>query len=325
MPFLNLNYGLVIFEDKNASKNPNIKLPDMSIQYEDLSANNDKSDRGSVSPGQIKEISTSARSLLANSTTEIEIVRHLESQGSNLVRLYWTGVGTAPVFRTNRNIGGSATTEVEFTRINDYVARVKNISGGAWSLADVQVGDYLKTDTTNDIVSSTLPEANQGKEFYITSKGVDFIDFVDNGAISEAVCVLGADFAGSLKVLSQGPVFKADILKLEGGNFNPSNYGKFEVLDVSDDYIEFANPAGVEETVLFTAGSMVVYEYLIGFVHIRATGPFKIKFDDQSVWTNIGLIGYDNAMFLGSVSTYKIQIKNDNAKTITYSIQTVQL
>jgi hypothetical protein len=238
------------------------------------------------------------------------------------MRIVWTGTGTNPVFRVLRSIGGSATTTVSISRVTPYVARIQNIGGTSWSgLASVQVNDLLRFEKTTDSFTSPFSSTNQGKTYRIQAKGADYIDFVDNGEVSlDSNIVLGANFAFALRVISPSPVKINDIIEIEGAGINPSNIGKFTVTDVSSDYIEIINPLGYPETVLYGTNSLIVYEHLIGFLHLRSNGRIHLKFGNQTEWVAIEKLGTE-AIFLGSICTHKIQAKNDNLDPVTISLQ----
>lgn len=324
MSFLNLRYGFLIHEDDTNDRNPDIRNPDISKNIEGVPVSLERSEKVVVYNNEIKDVATTARPLLWDATTELKFDRYIDAQSN--VRLTFTGTGTAPVFRTNRAIGGGADTEVEITRVTDFVARIKNTAGTAWTLAGVQVNDLIRFEKTDDAFTSPFAEANQGKEYVVQAKGADYIDFVDNGNASvETIGApgLGADFAKALKVVSQSPVRKGDTLEV-AGSMNPSNQGKFEILDVSDDYIEFVNPTAVEETVLVGTDTFVVYEYLIGFLHLRSNGPIKVRFGEQSEWVQIDTLR-DEGVFIGSTCTHRIQAMNDRSDPVVISVQTAMV
>ena len=319
MAYLNLKYGLLIYEDTDNTRNPDIRLPDISKQIEGVVVEYDKSERLSIYSNEIKDIATTQRSVAWDLTTQMQFLRPLSTK--TLMRFQYTGTGTAPVFRTNRAVGGAADTEVTVSRLTDYVARIQNVAGTAWSLGGVAVNDFIRFESDTDTFTSPLAEANKGKQYLVQSVGADYIDFIDNGGASvESNTVLGADFSDVVKVISQGPVKVGDIIQISGSGINPSNRGKFEVLDVSDDYIVVDNPLGVPETFLYSTNSIVVFEYLIGFVHIRASGSVKIRFGDQTEWLQLDRLGSE-AIFFGSACTHKIEAMNDQATPITISIQ----
>ena len=317
MAFMNLNYKLLIFEDCSG-KQPEVRLPDISKSIENVAVEFDKSERFVIYSNEIKDIATTQRPLLIDSSTEFNIYRPKDS--SDVMRLEYTGNGTAPAFRTNRSIGGSATTVAQITRVTNYVARIQNTGGTAWSLSNVQVNDHIVFDQSTDSFTSPFSSNNQNRVYIVQNKGVDFIDFVDNGVQSNESVTLGADFAKALKVLSQSPVKLQDYLQISGSGINPSNVGKFEITDVSDNYLEFINPMGVDEIVATGTNSIVVYEYLIGFIHLRASAPVKIRFGEQTEWILIDRIGVE-ALFIGSPCTHKIQAFNDRSETVSLSIQ----
>lgn len=320
MPFLNLNYNLLVYEDQNNPKNPDIRLPDFHKNIEGVVVDFDKSDRFVVYQNETKDIITTQRPVTWDLTTELEFTKPFNQQ--SLTRLQYTGTGTAPNFRTNRSINGASDTIVSISRVNNYVVRVQNVGGTVWSLTNVQNGDFLRIEASNDLgFTSPFAAQNQGKELFVQAKGSDYIDVVDNGVVAEDPNVtLGSDFDKVLKVLSLGPVKKYDLIQISSdGGVNPSNAGKFEVQDVTDTYIEYTNPLSVNETFTYSA-EVVVYEYLIGFLNLRSSGPIQIRFDNQQEWISLGRLGTE-AVFVGSVSAHRIQARNINPDTVSLSIQ----
>ena len=335
MPFLNFDYNLLVYEDLDP-KNPNARIADMTQKYDQVPAERDHSDRLVVYPGEIKDIAVTSRVLSWDSSTELSISRPLAAD-ENIIRMSHTGVGSAPIFRTNRNILGDATTSVAITRVTGYVARIQNISGLAWDLSSVQVGDEIRFEKTTDAITSPFAANNQGRHFTVQAKGADYIDFVDNNAIStETSVTLGSNFSYVLKVVSATPVkarksgpggvlvHQGDFFEISGAGINLSNHGKFEILDVSDDFIEYGHPQATDETFLLGTNSLAIYEYLVGFVHIRSTGAFRVRFDTQTEWTTVGKIA-NTAVFMGSVCAHKIQVLNHMEDSVEISIQTLQV
>ena len=319
MPFLNFKYGFVIYEDRVDNKNPNIRIPDISNDIQNVTVNNDKSERITVYPNEVKDIATTTRPLLWDNTTELQFIRPFSAE--SIVRVRHTGTGAAPNFRTNRNIGGDTDTEVTISRLSDYVARIQNTGGTAWDLSAVQINDIIQFSSTNDLSTSPFSETNAGREYVVQAKGSDYIDFIDNSsAVPEGPVVLGADFAQILKVVSQGSVKVGDLIEINGNDINPSNHGKFEIVSVSDNYVDIINPFVAEETVLIDTNTFVIYEHLIGFIHLRANGAFKVKFGEQQEWVSIDMLGKE-AVFIGSICTHRILSKNDGPDPVTVSIQ----
>lgn len=320
MPHLNLNFQALIYEDIS-ERNPLIRLPDLSKSIQGVSVQYDKSDRILLNPSEAKDIAVTTRALAFDSTTQLSFERPIEND--DRLRIKWTGTGTNPVFRTLRALGGDATTVVSIARVSPYVARIQVQSGTAWTTGPVQVGDLLRFEPNTDDLTSPFSETNVGKTYQIQSKGSNYLDFIDNGQASlDSNITLGADFASVLRVLSTGPVKIGDTLEVSGTDINPSNHGKFTLTDVSSDYVEIISPFGAEQSVLWDSSDALftVYEYLIGWVLARGTGPFKIRFGAQQQWAQVDRIG-DTALLLCSVSTYKIEAMNDSLDPVEISIQ----
>lgn len=320
MPHLNLSFSALIYEDIS-EKNPSIRLPDLSKNIQGIGVQYDKSDRILLNPSETKDIVVTTRNVLWDITTELQFLRFIS--GDDRMRIKWTGNGTNPSFRILRSIAGDATTVVSISRISPYVARIQVQSGTAWNTSSVQVGDFIRFEANNDSLTSPFSDTNLGKQYQVQAKGANYIDFIDNGESSlDTNVTLGADYSDVLRVLSAGPVKVNDTVEISGSNINPSNTGRFTIIDVNSDYVEIINPFGVEETVTYSASSLfTVYEYLIGFVLARGIGgPFKVRFGSQSEWVLVDRIG-DTALMMASVSTYKIEAKNDGLYPIEISIQ----
>jgi hypothetical protein len=323
MPFLNLNYGLVIFEDRT-DRNPQIKLPDITKAVQGVVVTNDKSERFQLGPGESQTILVTSRTIGLDSTTQLTVDRYLAA-GDN-VRLRWTGTGSNPAFRTNRAIGGDATTVVTATRVTPYVVRFAQVAGTAWSLGSVQSGDTLKIEKTTDAFTSPFSGTNQGKTFTVQAKGSNYVDVIDNGlAALDTAILLGASFEFAIRVFSAGSVKVGDTVTLSGTGINPSNQGKFEIVDLSYDYVEIVNPFGEPGTFLIGTNVFTIYDYLIGFLHLRASGPIQIKYDAQVEWASLDRIGPE-VILLASPSAYQVIAYNpSSSQEVVISVQHAQV
>jgi hypothetical protein len=185
----------------------------------------------------------------------------------------------------------------------------------------VQVGDFIKFEKSTDTFTSPMSISNTGTAFKVQAKGANYIDFIDNGlAALDTSIVLGANYSFVVRVYANGPVKVGDTIEIKGSNFNLANHGKYLLVDVSPDYVEFINPYVAPETVLFVANSAAIYEYLIGFVHLRSSDILKIRFNAETEWTQLGRLG-DKGLLIGSTCAYKIQAYNDGLSAVTVSVQ----
>jgi hypothetical protein len=317
MSFLNLNYGLIIYEDPS-DRLPNIRLTDISKTLVNICADHEESDKYHLGPNETVDMITTLRALGWTALTGLDISRPINNEDN--IRIKHDGNGPAPAFRTNRAIGGSATTQVSISRSSPYVAKITQNAGTPWTLTNVQVGDILKIEKTTDSFTSPFTQNNQGKSFVVQAKGTNYIEVLDEGAMSlDTNIVLGANFEFAFRVFSQGPVKIGDTISIDG-NINPANKGKFQIVDLSYDYVEIVNPFAITETIVYGTNKINIYDYLIGFIHLRASGPIKAKFDDQAEWVKVEKLQTE-ALLIASIEAYKVRAFNDSQESVTISVQ----
>lgn len=319
MALMNLNIGLLIYEDPQTTA-PKIRTPDITREYQQVSVNRPKSDEHFLAPGESAVIAATSRATAIDNTTELEISRPKAAE--DVIRLAWTGVGTAPAFRTKRALGIDATTVITMTRIAPNTVRLASTSGTPLNSAAVVVGDILKMERTTDDFTSAFNQVNTGMYWQVQAKGTGYVDFLDNGAAAlDAGVTLGADFDLQLRVMSPGPVRVGDTVELSG--LNLGNVNKYTISDYSSDYVEYVNPFAVAET--FTVnGNVAVYDRLIGFLFVRSSGAFKLKINGQTDGTKYGLL-QGEALFVGSVEAHTVEAANEGSDTIRVTLQHASL
>lgn len=317
---MNLNIGLLIYEDPQTTS-PKVRTPDITREYQGVSVNRPKSDEHYLASGETATIAATSRSTSIDNTTQFAISRPKSVE--DIIRLTWTGSGSAPIFRTKRALGIDATTVVAITRIAPNTARIASTAGTPINTAAVVVGDILKLERSTDSFTSVFNSANVGYYWQVQAKGSGYIDVLDNGAMAlESGLTLGADFDKQLRVLSPGSVRIGDTVEFSG-SINTGNKGKYTISDLSSDYIEFVNPYAVDET--FTvSGNVAVYDRLIGFLFIRGSGAFTLKINGDTDGVKYSPM-QGEAMFLGSVEAHTVEASNEGADTIRLTLQHASL
>lgn len=316
MSLMNIKFSLLIYEDPS-HESPKIRTPDITRDYQKVTVTRPASDEFYLGAGESAMLATTARTVGLDNTTELQLVRPFVND--DRIRLLWTGVGTNPAFRTKRTIGIDATTTVSVTRQAPNTVRIASVSGTAINSAAVLVGDFVKLEGSTDTFTSVWNDANQNIFWQVQSKGTGYIDILDNGAfVLEAGIVLGADFDKQLRVISAGNVKVGDTVELIGG-INIGNKGKFQIINLSSDYVEFVNPFAIAET--FTVNSNVsIYDRLIGIVLIRSTGEFRLLTNGQSEGVKVAMF-QSEALYLSSTEAHALQAVNEGTQPITIRIQ----
>ena len=321
MTFMNLNYGLILFEDEETT-NPQIRISDISKSYRGVGVRFENSKRVMLYPNSTTPISATLRSLNLDATTQFHAYRPIATL--DVIRLQYTGTGSAPNFRTKRNLYIDATTTITLSRISPNAVRLTSVAGTTMNTTSVVVGDTLQFGYNTDSFISPFSSANVGQFFRVQAKGTNTIDVIDNGsAFLDVAITLGISFDTALRVFSDSGVQVDDSINLAGSTFNSGNLGQFSITSVSYDYVEFVNPFAVEETVLNTDNEIVIYDHLIEFMHIRGSGSFKLRINDNDAFELSTIQG--ECVFLGTVKAYKIEAINDSTSSVSVLIQDVSV
>jgi DNA-directed RNA polymerase subunit L len=315
MSHMNLNLGIIAYEDASTTS-PKIKSLDYSASFTGVMISGEKTNRvENIAPGETVTLATTARTLTQDNTT-VYAIEHPLSQEDSIVRLKYVS-GATPGFATKRAIGTDATSIITISRVNSVTSRIKCVGGTMMSTAAVVVGDILKIEKSTDSFLSLFAAQSQGA-FTVLSKGADYIDVNDNGLMAtDTGIVLGSSFDFQLRVFSLGPVKINDVLEIMGVGQNPNNMGKYPIYDISHDYVQIVNPYAVDLSFTNTS-NIQVYSGLMGFLFIRASDQISIKVNEGSP-TKITRFGNGQAIFIGSVNAFKVELVNEGTEPVSVS------
>ena len=316
MSHMNLSLGIITYEDQNVNS-PTIRTLDITRSLLGIPIYGEQTNKiENLAPGESRIVAATTRTLTQDNTTQYEIY-HPSSVDVSTVRMMGVA-GMTPGFATKRNILTNATSVVSITRINPATCRVLSVAGAPINTTAVQVGDILKFEKTTDFFTSNFGPINQNA-FRVLAKGAGYIDVAEDGVMSEESSIsLGVDYDFQMRCFSNGSVKVNDILEIMGTGQNPNNVGSWKVLNVSHDYVEFANPYAVDLT--FTNTSNVqIYDRLIGFVLIRAMSPVTLVINEGAP-IKIERLGGQEALFLGSIKAFKIELRNDDALPVSATV-----
>ena len=318
---MKFNYGLLISEF-SSNKNPLVRVPDITRSYQDIPTFNENSSSVNVMPGDTANIVSNVRTLTATTTTAFAIF--FPVLGSSVARMTWTGVGTAPGFRTARALGTDATTTVSITRLAPSIVRFATVTGTAFSTAAIQVGDFVRIERSTDSFDSPFSVQNQGTTLKIVGVGVATFDVLDNGILAaETGAYFGTGYASAMKVLSAGPVKVGDVVFIDGA-VSLVNAGRYSITQVADNYVEFIAPQAYPETFVNNPISVKTYAGLIGFINVHADGPIQISIDGNTSF-GLGMLTPTDGLFFGSISAFIVQATNSTTNPIKVTYQFASL
>ena len=236
MSRLNVNIGILAYEDSQATLQPQVRLADLKWSLLGLPTDNFRNLPISLAPGESLVVASTARGLSFNNVTQFVITKNND-------RMRISGsIGQ----RVSRDSGDSSTAW-SLTQ-NGVVTRLTASSGTIPDFTEVAVGDFVN-------MGSGFQPFNQG-QFLILSKGSNYIEFQNPYAQPESNIV-----GSTLSIYSSGPVQVGDTLDITSAQFSFPNQGSFPVLEVTDLYIDVLNPKAFPQTVSGVSSGIAIYPY----------------------------------------------------------------
>jgi len=321
MPFLNLSTAVLIYVDPNV-ENPKIRLSDITDTFSQIAVANVRSSETVIASGETSTIVSTQRTLSASiATTQFDISRPNELEETT--RMTWNGVGANPLFRSLRAIGIDATTQVALTRVGPRSMKLMTVAGTPIDTTTVNTGDQLWIERNTDSFTSPFAAFNCDKLLTIQSKGVGYIVVNDEGLLGEeAIVDLSTSFATAFKIFVQPTTTQPrvhDFVIINNVGFNFYNRGTFQILRITNDYIEFLNPYSTNESAV--SGGLVIFDYMIRFAHIIASGELTLTFDGNSQGLIIEKLGSDSAQFTSTLKTTQITATNNSLNSVALRCQ----
>jgi hypothetical protein len=322
MPYLNLTTAVLIYVDTNV-ENPKIRLSDITDTFSQVSVANVKSSETVIAPGETSTVVSTQRTLAAGiATTQFNITRPVETE--DITRMEWNGVGSDPLFRGLRATGLDNTSVVSFTRVGPRSMKLMTISGTAFNTTAMITGDQLWIERNTDAYTNPFSAFNCDKLLTIQSKGSNYIVVNDEGLLGEEASVtLGTSYDKAFKVFVQPTSLQPrvnDSVIISNAGFNYYNRGTFQILRITDKYIEFSNPYSTDESAV--SGGLIIFDYMIKFAHIIASGELVLTFDGNAQGITIGKLGNtETAQFTSSLQTTQITATNNTLTSISLRCQ----
>jgi hypothetical protein len=261
MATLSITSRYLAFDDFVASNNPLQRSFDWSRVQQGIPVDTPNCELHRIQPLTQIQIFNGTRTLAYDATTQFSL--EVLNVAPNRYRLFWTGTGTAPAFRTDRGVNfltGSTPYTVTVTpQLNNSVALTA--SAGA-IFSNVIPGDvvYVPGLTTGD-PASILNTLNEGFWFVINTTSSQLI-------LARAPGVTYTSFAqtvnitsnASIQIFSSSGVQLDDTLALLLG-FSPVCLQNYEIVSVTATALEFLSGSTLPNisTIIPGVNSIVVF------------------------------------------------------------------
>lgn len=265
MSKLNISTNIVAFGDADSAvTQPQLKFFDWTTSVNGVSVEQPRSKEYMLDPGETRTIFSGTRTLALDNTSQFSIA--LNSAKPGVYRVSHVG-GTAPVFRTARNL--TLTGLLLTCTVNNNATMEFTLDPASGStFAGVQVGDtvFIPHTTTGD-AASVLNVLNVGF-WTVLAIGANGIGanrkltcrrpgsqaFV--GVTESATLTSNAQF----QAYSSGPVQIGDFLALSAG-FSAVSQKTFQITEVTPTWVEFASaePLPLEVGIVPTTAGFRIY------------------------------------------------------------------
>ena len=308
------------YDDKHSSNNPSKNV----FKWERSNSSFCSSPEGydfELAPGQTVTLFNGVYGLTQDNTTQYSIAPVLTN--SNTYQLSWVG-GTSPTFRTFRNTGANATTQVTVT-VNGPVVTYTSTGGTNFNLISngVLVGDYVRIGT---LVNVNNPGLSDWKIISLTATSFSVV----NGAgVAEGPFTLGSGFASQIDIYSAAGVQVGATVQISGG-FSPVSQGTYLVTSVSDKFLQFSSLGILPTEGPITTESISVYSAAKTFVYLEsdqhvtmaingATGNELLPMPVQA-----GCCNTPPALFMRMSIIYSMTVTNVSTNTANLYFASVQ-
>ncbi len=321
-----LNTMMLAYVDANQNNNPQMRGIDWR-RSTTVACSNPKTQSFTLAPGATSTLFDGTRSTSIDTDTELALT--LSALSSSLYRLTWTGVGTAPVFRTDRVIAGTGVT-IDVT-INSNLSATAVADAGIF--ADVTTGDivFIPGPSTGDAATefSTL---NEGYWVVIAVNSSTTIQLarpsdVDFSGVSESVLITDDS---QLQAFSASGVQVGDKVSISAG-FSASVQRIFTVTSVNSAWIEFESTATlpVDQTAVPGIDGVLFYTEAKAWFRLEITQEAVVRlngdtsnFNRVSPWSGFDIT--TSGPFEKSGPTWRMDVVNLSSQPMELVLMTVE-
>lgn len=273
---LSVNDSALAYADVGANSNPKKRYFDWSIQRSYQVAN-PKSLPYTVDPGATFTLFSGTRATSLDNTTEFQLTASAIVGATNRYRFTWDTVGTAPVFRTDRNLTPNGHTMTMTANANQTETMTSSTVG---DFAAVQVGDwvFLPDPSTGDAASPFSP-LNTGYWTVLSKDGTSTtlqLARLPGVAFSGTTEVVAVTSNTQVWAFSAAGVQVGDSVSVSAG-FSPAVFGTYAVVAVTSKWFEViaTQPLPVTQTAVPGTTGMQFYNV--------AKRWFKVEYDQVCV------------------------------------------
>jgi hypothetical protein len=318
---LNLLVYLNAYADANPSNAPSRNNFKWTRDVNSIFVNNPNSLEFDLAPGESRTLINGMRTLTQDGTTQYSIALAPIAGQTTTWQLTWSG-GTNPGFRTSRNSGANASTQVTVTQ-NGTVLTFSSTGGTPFNLISggVVVGDFVQIGNLFNIV-------NQG-QYQIVSLTATSFSIVNAFGTAEGPYTLGSGYASQIDIFSAAGVQAGDTLLITGG-FSPVTQGSYVVSAVTDLWVQFSFTGTLPTQGPITTEDIVFYFDAQRMIYLESNQQVSMVLNDSEANVLNPLIGVcgcvtmGTGIFMTTSIVYSMVVTNTSLSTAKLFLASVQ-
>jgi len=288
------------YDDLPPTNNPTRRGIDLGINQANIPVENVQTQAFQIDPGAAVTVVDGTRATSVANDTVFNLA--LSPLDPTIYRVTWTGVGTAPVFRTSRN---ADCTGIVLTLVANPNLTLTVTAGSGTPFASVVAGDvaFVPGIMTGD-VAGPFNSLNEGYWTVLSATSTVLTLARDPGVVwSGASEVVTPAAPYDFQVFTSTGVQVGDTVDISAG-FAAATQRSYDITAVTPTWIEFLStaPLGPQSGIIPTAAGFVIYTDRKRFVGVIADQEVILRYNNASgnenrveplLAGNLGFEGYD--------------------------------
>jgi hypothetical protein len=329
MATLSIVSRILAYEDSGATNNPQQRPFDWSRRLEGISVSSPESLPKKIQALDTITVFNGTRTLAHDVTSEYDVT--VSPLASNRYRLKWSGVGTAPAFRTARSVTLIPTPPSSTVTITPQLNQSVALTALAGSVfGAVQDGDvvFIRGVSTGDSAGPFDP-LNEGYWSVLSASASTLILCRMAGDVYSATAETVTVTAESdVQIFSATGVQVDDILRLVSG-FPAALCQNYGIVSVTADAVEFLSGTTLPSVsaVVPGASNVVVFSDARSYVSLETDQNIEVSINGGTAFTVEPILAGDPTkvgVFHLTGTVYSLSILNKSTVTASVRVMSVE-
>ncbi len=318
MSTANLEISLLAYDDQPESRNPRLRLIDWRPQFFQLQVDLPQQTRYTVSPGQSVTAFDASRPLTSDGTTQYSLTG--SALGGGRYRLAWTGTGTDPAFRVDRDLNLAPGTVTLVANANSTVTVTHSVGA---VFGAVVAGDTVFVPGASTGDTALFNSLNEGYWSVLSASATTLVLTRPTGSVYQAAseAVVLTDDQQFVAYASTG-VEIGDTIDIVSGFATPTRKS-YEVVVVTARWVEFVSTVPLAEETVTAGTGVVVYSAPMQFIYAESDQEVGVRINDASAdYSRVVPLraGRSSGVYMQSGTIFKVVLHSRSTASATVTV-----